>query len=105
MTDGDVLEIDEDERRDSASACPADYVYVDGLGIGDVDHVVLRDRQHLSTDGMVVVIVADRQADRQGRRPAGRRHARRHRRRGVGGAGGGRPQGRPQRPRLGGPHR
>ena len=37
---------------------PADYVYVDGLGVGDVDHVVLRDRQHLATDGMVVVILA-----------------------------------------------
>ena len=36
----------------------ADYVYVDGLGIGDVDQQILRDRAHLSTDGVVVVIVA-----------------------------------------------
>jgi ribonuclease J len=35
---------------------------VDGLGIGDVDHIVLRDRAHLASDGMVVVVVAvDRQ--------------------------------------------
>ena len=36
----------------------ADYVYVDGLGVGDIDHVVLRDRKHLASDGMVVVILA-----------------------------------------------
>ena len=42
----------------SSTSIPADYVYVDGLGVGDVDHVVLRDRQHLSTDGMVVVVLA-----------------------------------------------
>lgn len=35
---------------------PTDYVMVDGLGVGDVSHVVLRDRQLLSEDGMVVVI-------------------------------------------------
>ena len=37
---------------------PASYVYVDGLGIGDVDQHILRDRAHLSTDGVVVVMVA-----------------------------------------------
>ena len=35
---------------------PADYVFVDGLGVGDVSQVVLRDRQVLAADGMVVVI-------------------------------------------------
>ena len=57
MIDGDVLELD-GERATFGERVPADYVYVDGLGVGDVDHVVLRDRQHLSTDGMVVVIIA-----------------------------------------------
>ncbi|MBI3115015.1 MAG: ribonuclease J [Candidatus Kerfeldbacteria bacterium] len=33
-----------------------DYVFVDGLGVGDVSHIVLRDRQQLAGDGMVVVI-------------------------------------------------
>lgn len=33
-----------------------DYVFVDGLGVGDVSHVVLRDRQALADDGMIVVI-------------------------------------------------
>ncbi|MEZ4554620.1 MAG: ribonuclease J [Dehalococcoidia bacterium] len=61
LTNGDVLEIDEGgaEIVDHVSA---EYVYVDGLGVGDVDHIVLRDRQHLASDGMVVVVVAlDRQ--------------------------------------------
>ncbi len=35
---------------------PADYVFVDGLGVGDVSQVVLRDRQALAEDGMVIVI-------------------------------------------------
>ncbi len=36
---------------------PTDYVFVDGLGVGDVSQVVLRDRKVLAEDGMVVVIV------------------------------------------------
>ncbi len=56
LTDGDVLEIDE-EAAWVGDRVPASYVYVDGLGIGDVDQHILRDRAHLSTDGVVVVIV------------------------------------------------
>lgn len=56
LTDGDVLEIDE-EAAWLGDRVPASYVYVDGLGIGDVDQHILRDRAHLSTDGVVVVIV------------------------------------------------
>ncbi len=64
MTDGDVLEIDADVAR-LAGRVPASYVYVDGLGIGDVDQHILRDRAHLSTDGVVVVITAvDKQTGR-----------------------------------------
>ena len=41
---------------------PANYIMVDGLGIGDVGEIVLRDRQSLAKDGMFVVIaVVDRQ--------------------------------------------
>jgi len=44
---------------------PANYIMVDGLGIGDVGEVVLRDRQSLAKDGMFVVIAAvDRQTGR-----------------------------------------
>ena len=35
---------------------PANYVFVDGLGVGDVEEVVLRDRQMLAEDGMFVII-------------------------------------------------
>ena len=64
LVDGDVLELD-GETAVVRERVPADYVYVDGLGVGDVDHVVLRDRQHLATDGMVVVILAiDKQTGR-----------------------------------------
>ena len=62
-------------RRDFGERIEADYVYVDGLGVGDIDHVVLRDRKHLASDGMVVVILADGQADRAAS-PAGRRSSR-----------------------------
>jgi ribonuclease J len=64
MTDGDVLEIN-DQAAALAGRVPASYVYIDGLGIGDVDQHILRDRAHLSTDGMVVVVTAvDKQTGR-----------------------------------------
>jgi ribonuclease J len=69
MTDGDVLEIT-DGAANFGERIDADYVYVDGLGVGDIDHVVLRDRKHLASDGMVVVIVAmDKQTGRIAGRP------------------------------------
>jgi ribonuclease J len=65
LVDGDVLELDGETAVVHERAVSADYVYVDGLGVGDVDHVVLRDRRHLSTDGMVVVVIAiDKQTGR-----------------------------------------
>ena len=57
MTDGDVLEIDAD-GAEVVGTVPADYVYVDGLGIGDVDNIVLRDRAHLASDGLLVLVGA-----------------------------------------------
>ena len=67
LEDGDILEID---RRGAqvAGRVPADYVYVDGLAVG-VDRVVLRDRQHLATDGVIVAIVT---VDRHTGKPIGR---------------------------------
>jgi ribonuclease J len=56
LVDGDVLELD-GETAITGQRVTADYVYVDGIGVGDVDDVVLRDRQHLSTDGMVVIVL------------------------------------------------
>ncbi len=57
MEDGDILEIRGMEAK-LAGRAPATNVYVDGLGVGDIDQVVLRDRRHLATDGMVVIILA-----------------------------------------------
>ena len=69
MTDGDVLEITPNEAQ-FGERITADNVYVDGLGVGDVDHVVLRDRKHLASDGMVVIILAmDKQTGRVTTRP------------------------------------
>ncbi len=69
LTDGDVLEIDNDAAY-QAGRVSASYVYIDGLGIGDVDQFILRDRAHLSTDGVVVVIVAvDKQTGQLTRPP------------------------------------
>lgn len=56
LTDGDVLELTATDAS-FGEHIDADYVYVDGLGVGDIDHVVLRDRKHLASDGMVVVIL------------------------------------------------
>ncbi len=39
---------------------PSDYVFVDGLGVGDVSNIVLRDRQMMAEDGMIVVIATIR---------------------------------------------
>ncbi len=69
LTDGDVLEIDEDQAW-VGERVPASYVYVDGLGIGDVDQHILRDRAHLSTDGVVVIMVAVDKSTGKLERPA-----------------------------------
>ncbi|HEX6230261.1 MAG TPA: ribonuclease J [Actinomycetota bacterium] len=54
--DGDVLEVG--EKVQVIDRAPAGMTFVDGLGIGDVGEVVLRDRRKLSADGVVVVVVA-----------------------------------------------
>jgi len=56
MSNGKVLELDENEAKITGTV-PAGRVLVDGLGVGDVGSVVLRDRQHLSQDGLIVVVV------------------------------------------------
>ena len=54
--DGDVVEVG--EKVHVIERAPAGMTLVDGLGIGDVGEVVLRDRRKLSADGVVVVVVA-----------------------------------------------
>ncbi len=52
---GEVLEIDEQGARKNGTV-PSGQVLVDGSGIGDVGAIVLRDRRHLSQDGLIVVV-------------------------------------------------
>jgi ribonuclease J len=53
--DGDVVEVG--EKVQLAGRVPAGMTFVDGLGIGDVGQVVLRDRRKLSSEGVVVVVI------------------------------------------------
>ncbi|MBO4913216.1 MAG: ribonuclease J [Butyrivibrio sp.] len=52
---GDILELDENSAKVKGKV-PAGAILVDGLGVGDVGNVVLRDRQHLAEDGIVIVV-------------------------------------------------
>ena len=56
-TNGQMMEFSGGEGRLTNEKIPSDYVMVDGLGVGDVQEVVLRDRQLMSEDGMCVIIV------------------------------------------------
>lgn len=56
MSPGDVLEI-ESGYAEVIGRVPAGSVMVDGLGVGDVEDLVLRDRMHLSQDGVVIAVV------------------------------------------------
>lgn len=59
LDNGSVLEFNEKGQAKLAEGkVQAGYVYVDGLGVGDVGEVVLRDRQVMSQDGMFVIIVS-----------------------------------------------
>ncbi|MBQ1801872.1 MAG: ribonuclease J [Lachnobacterium sp.] len=53
---GDVLEID-DESAEVVGRVQTGNVMVDGLGVGDVGNIVLRDRQHLAEDGIIIVVM------------------------------------------------
>ncbi len=56
IEDGDVLELTDDSAAVTGKV-EAGRVFVDGKGVGDVGEIVLRDRKHLSEDGMVVVVM------------------------------------------------
>ncbi len=56
MNTGDILQLSEDEARISGRVHTG-RVLVDGIGVGDVGNIVLRDRRYLGQDGMVVVVV------------------------------------------------
>lgn len=57
MDIGNVLEITDGVAKLNGSV-PSGRVLVDGLGVGDVGNIVLRDRKHLSQDGLIVVVIS-----------------------------------------------
>ncbi|EOS30005.1 MAG: ribonuclease J [Kineothrix sp.] len=57
LTSGDVLELNKENAR-IAGKVPVGGILVDGLGVGDVGNIVLRDRQHLAEDGILIVVLA-----------------------------------------------
>ena len=57
LSSGDVLEVSEEQAK-VAGRVPVGAILVDGLGVGDVGNVVLRDRQHLAEDGIMIVVMS-----------------------------------------------
>ena len=57
LSSGDVLEVSEEKAKVSGRV-PVGAILVDGLGVGDVGNVVLRDRQHLAEDGIMIVVMS-----------------------------------------------
>ena len=56
LSSGSVLEMSE-ERAGVVDKVQAQGIMVDGLGVGDVGNIVLRDRQHLSENGLIIIVV------------------------------------------------
>ena len=56
MENGRIVELDENDIK-LGGMVPNGRVLVDGLGVGDVGNIVLRDRQHLSQDGLIVIVL------------------------------------------------
>lgn len=57
MEDGQILEVQQGKAKIAHEKADASYVLVDGLGVGDVGNIVLRDRQAMAKDGIFVVIL------------------------------------------------
>ena len=56
LSSGDVLEINQDGAEITGKV-PVGNIMVDGLGVGDVGNIVLRDRQRLAEDGIIIVVI------------------------------------------------
>lgn len=56
LSSGDVLELDEESAAVNGKVHTG-AIMVDGLGVGDVGNIVLRDRQHLAEDGIIIVVL------------------------------------------------
>ena len=57
LSSGDVLELNEQEPARVTGKVRTGAILVDGLGVGDVGNIVLRDRQHLAEDGIMIVVL------------------------------------------------
>ena len=57
LSSGDVLELNEEEPAKVKGKVRTGAILVDGLGVGDVGNIVLRDRQHLAEDGIMIVVL------------------------------------------------
>lgn len=55
LTNGDIIELTTNEAKITGTV-PSGKILVDGLGVGDVGNVVLRDRKHLAEDGLIIVV-------------------------------------------------
>ena len=70
LDNGQVALLTKDQFIVSGESVPANYIMVDGLGVGDVEEIVLRDRMVLSQEGMIVLIVTiDRKTGRLVKNP------------------------------------
>lgn len=57
MANGEIAEFDKEKGQLTNKKVPAGYVLVDGLGVGDIGNIVLRDRQAMAKDGIFVIIL------------------------------------------------
>ncbi|ULT57958.1 ribonuclease J [Neobacillus drentensis] len=64
IKNGEVVEFKNGAARQTQSV-PAGDTYVDGIGVGDVGDIVLRDRKQLSEDGMLVIVISISKGDRK----------------------------------------
>ncbi|WP_226618113.1 ribonuclease J [Cytobacillus firmus] len=64
IKNGDVVDIENGEARQTRRV-PAGDTYVDGVGVGDIGSIVLRDRKQLSEDGMLVIVLTMSKSERK----------------------------------------
>jgi ribonuclease J len=64
INNGDVVDIENMVARQTRKI-PAGNIYVDGVGVGDIGNIVLRDRKQLSEDGMLVIVITLSKSERK----------------------------------------